>query len=75
MNWIDKIPTGMLAIAALVMALAPFTPEPHLLEKFRMLLAGTLTRPVDIFDVFWHLAPAILLAVQLIRRNTTRGRG
>jgi len=67
MEWIDKIPTGFLVVAAVLMALAPFTPEPHLVEKFRMLMAGTLTRPLDIFDVFWHLAPAILLAIKLIR--------
>ena len=74
MNWIDRIPTRMLAIMAVLMALAPFFPEPHLLEKARMLLDGTLTRPIDIFDVFWHLVPTILLAVQLVRRKSLRDR-
>lgn len=69
MEWIDKIPTGMLIAAAIFMALAPFTPEPHLVEKFRMLSEGTLKRPIDIFDVFWHLAPSILLAIKLFRAN------
>ena len=72
MAWIDKIPTRLLVIAAVLMAGAPFTPEPHLVDKARMLLSGTLTRPVDIFDVFWHLAPAILLASQLVRRRMAR---
>ncbi len=67
MKWFDDIPTGMLVVAALFMVAAPFTPEPHLVEKFRMLAAGTLTRPIDIFDVFWHLTPAVLLAVKLLR--------
>ncbi|MBT4932278.1 MAG: RND transporter [Rhodospirillaceae bacterium] len=67
MEWLDRIPTGMLVVAAILMALAPFTPEPHLLEKFRMLMAGTLKKPLDIFDVFWHLAPSALLAVKLFR--------
>ncbi len=75
MNWIDKIPTRMLVVIAVVMALAPFVPEPHLLEKARMLINGTLTRPVDIFDVFWHLIPAILLAIQFVRRSAPRDRG
>lgn len=75
MNWIDKIPTRMLVVIAVAMALAPFVPEPHLLEKARMLINGTLTRPVDIFDVFWHLIPAILLAIQFVRRNSARDRG
>lgn len=51
-----------LVILTLAMGLAPFTPEPHLVEKFRMLWQGELTRPLDIFDVFFHLVPAILLA-------------
>ena len=67
MEWLDRIPTGMLVVAAILMALALFTPEPHLLEKFRMLMAGTLKKPLDIFDVFWHLAPSALLAVKLFR--------
>ena len=67
MEWLDNIPIGVLIAAAILMALAPFSPEPHLVEKFRMLREGTLTRPLDIFDVFWHLAPSVLLAVKLIR--------
>ena len=69
MEWIDKIPTAGLIIVAVLLALAPFSPEPHLVEKFKMLKAGTLTRPLDIFDVFWHLSPSILLAIKLIRAH------
>lgn len=54
-----------LIILTLAMGLAPFTPEPHLVEKFRMLQQGGLTRPLDIFDVFFHLAPALLLAAKI----------
>ncbi len=57
----------MLIAAAVFMLLAPFTPEPHLLEKYRMLMAGTLRKPIDIFDVFWHLAPTALLIWKLFR--------
>ena len=67
MEWLDKIPTGALIIAAIVMALAPFTHEPHLWEKHKMLRAGTLSRPLDIFDVFWHLLPTMLLIAKLVR--------
>ena len=35
--WIDRIPTGGLAIAALLLGLAPFHPQPHLVEKLGML--------------------------------------
>ena len=67
MNLIDKIPTPGLIAVTLLMALAPFSPQPHLLEKFNMLMAGTLGKPVDIFDVFWHLLPGIILAIKLVR--------
>ena len=33
MKWLDKIPLSLLLPLAVVMALAPFTPEPHLWEK------------------------------------------
>ena len=42
-HWLDQVPLGMLAIIALLLALAPFSPEPHLWEKLKMLVAGTLT--------------------------------
>lgn len=61
MRWLDKIPYPLLIAAAVFMLGAPFVPEPHLVEKARMLAEGRLTRPLDIFDVFWHLLPAILL--------------
>lgn len=69
LRWIDGLPLMPLAVIAVVMLLAPFTPEPHLVEKWRMLRAGELHRPIDIFDVAWHLAPTLLLLVHLVRRN------
>ncbi len=65
MHWLDRIPYSLLIAAALFMLGAPFVPEPHLVEKARMLAEGLLTRPLDIFDVFWHLAPAVLLGLKL----------
>jgi hypothetical protein len=67
MEWLDRIPVGMLVLVAIVMALAPFTPEPHLVEKFKMFMAGNLKKPLDIFDVFWHLSPSALLLAKLLR--------
>jgi len=64
---IDRIPLLPLAVAATVMALAPFAPEPHLLEKSRMLINGTLIKPIDIFDLFWHSFLLLLLVIRLIR--------
>jgi len=69
MSFLDHLPTSVLLILALMMAGAPFVPEPHLVEKARMLAEGTLTRPLDWFDVAWHLFPAILLALKLSLRR------
>jgi hypothetical protein len=69
MQLIDRIPYPVLIVLTLFMLGAPFVPEPHLVEKMRMLAEGTLTRPLDIFDVFWHLLPAALLAVKIARSN------
>jgi hypothetical protein len=65
MSWLDRIPYPLLIAAAVFMLGAPFVPEPHLVEKARMLAEGRLTRPLDIFDVLWHLAPAVLLGLKL----------
>ena len=61
MSLIRKLPFPILIIATAFMLGAPFVPEPHLLEKTRMLVQGTLSRPLDIFDLLWHLLPAALL--------------
>ncbi|MCU7920607.1 MAG: RND transporter [Candidatus Thiodiazotropha sp. (ex Dulcina madagascariensis)] len=66
-SWLDRIPLHIIALAAVVLALAPFVPEPHLWEKLKMLASGALHRPMDIFDLFMHGAPVILLIIKLIR--------
>ena len=38
--------------------------EPHLIEKINMLMAGTLVKPLDIFDLVLHSAPIILLLLK-----------
>ena len=52
---IDKIPYSILIVIAVLMILAPFRPMPHVLEKLIMLKNGTLTKPIDIFDLFFHM--------------------
>jgi len=70
---LDRIPLNLLLIAALMLGLAPFFPEPHLWEKLKMLAAGTLRQPVDIFDLLLHATPVVLLIVKLARMVATRG--
>ncbi len=72
MHWLDRIPLTLLLPLAVLLALAPFTPEPHLVEKLGMLYEGTLSRPVDIFDLFMHGAPLLLLVLKLARRVRTQ---
>lgn len=69
MKLLDKIPLGPLILAAIFMSLAPFKPQPHLWEKLNMLLEGALSRPVDIFDLFWHSFLIILVVIKLVRRS------
>ncbi|HID45885.1 MAG TPA: RND transporter [Chromatiaceae bacterium] len=72
MKWIDEIPLGFLVLAAAFFGLMPFTPEPHVWEKLKMLAAGNLVRPLDIFDLVLHGTPWVLLGVKLWREAQLR---
>jgi hypothetical protein len=45
----------------------PFRPMPHVLEKLIMLKNGMLNKPRDIFDLFFHTVPSILLIIKFFR--------
>jgi hypothetical protein len=75
MRFIRELPFPLLIVATVLMLGAPFVPEPHLVEKARMLSQGTLTKPLDIFDVFWHLLPAALLAWKTVLWRQGRATG
>jgi hypothetical protein len=64
---LDKIPWWLLIVAAVLMLIAPVRPMPHVVEKLIMLKNGTLTRPLDIFDLFFHLLPTLLLILKMYR--------
>ena len=72
LNWLDEIPYFLLIVVAIVMFLAPFKPMPHVIEKLIMLKSGTLSKPIDIFDLFFHLIPAILLIIKIVRNIGTQ---
>lgn len=74
MNWLDNIPLPMLLIISLTLGLAPFAPEPHVIEKLKMLFDGSLSRPVDIFDLLMHGTPWVLLGLKSIRLLGTNGK-
>jgi hypothetical protein len=75
MSYLDQIPLTLLVLAALTLGLAPFLPEPHIWEKLKLLAAGDLVRPIDIFDLLLHAAPWALLAAKLMRLAATSGQG
>ncbi len=69
MAWLDKIPFPLLLIIAVMLGIAPYPsqPQPHLVEKIIMLSQGELSKPVDIFDLFLHATPTILLILKGLR--------
>lgn len=67
MDFLDQIPWNLAIIAALTLGLAPFFPEPHIWEKLKMLVAGDLAKPIDIFDLVLHAAPWLLLLLKVLR--------
>jgi hypothetical protein len=57
-----KLPLFPLILGSLTLGLAPFTPEPHLWQKLKMLAGGELNTVVDSFDLLMHgFMPALLL--------------
>ncbi len=72
---LTRIPWVFLLPVAVVLGLAPFRPEPHLMEKLRMLVAGQLIKPIDIFDLLMHGTPLLLVAGKLLAGRATSFNG
>ncbi|MDP2758606.1 MAG: RND transporter [Desulfurivibrionaceae bacterium] len=64
LRFLDQLPFPVLIVFAIFMLLAPFHPMPHVVEKIIMLKNGLLHRPIDIFDLLFHLAPLLLLILK-----------
>lgn len=64
-EFLARIPFHYALIIALSLGLAPFVPEPHVWEKLKMLAAGTLSRPLDIFDLLLHGVPWVILILKI----------
>ncbi|MFD1508690.1 RND transporter [Lacimonas salitolerans] len=67
MTVLDNLSWPVVILLCVVLGGAPFVPEPHLVEKLRMLGQGTLTRPMDILDLAMHGAPFALLVAKIVR--------
>lgn len=66
-KFIDRIPLFLLIMITVFFAIVPLNATPHLVEKVNMLFDGVLTKPIDIFDLFMHGTPAVLLVIRVIR--------
>lgn len=56
------------------LGLAPFVPEPHVIEKLRWLFTGAPFRPLDLFDLLLHGSPWVLLVAYGARTLLKRSR-
>ena len=64
-EYIAKMPWGLLLLACLTLGLAPFSPH-HIWEKLQMLSKGELVRPLDWFDLVLHGTPWVLLIMKAV---------
>ncbi|MBK6607993.1 MAG: hypothetical protein KBF99_04475 [Leptospiraceae bacterium] len=64
LSFLDKITYTNLIIGAVLMGLAPFVPMPHSIEKILLLVKGELTKPIDIFDLLFHLSPLFIIGLK-----------
>ena len=65
-NYINQIPWIVVILLCITLGLAPYTPQPHVIEKLILLIDGKLNNPIDIFDFLMHLSPFILLTLKII---------
>jgi hypothetical protein len=72
MTWVDRTPFWLFLLLVATLGLAPFTPEPHLVEKLRWIWQGHPFRPIDVFDLFLHATPWVLLGIKGYRHWRTR---
>lgn len=68
MKIVRALPFSVLIILCLTLGLAPFSPEPHIWEKIKLLAAGELTVPIDIFDLCMHGLPFVLLFIKVMTK-------
>lgn len=62
---------------SLTLGLAPFYPHAHIWKQLVNLARGTLTEPLDVFDLVLHGAPwiALFVSVGMLSVDASRQRG
>ncbi|NNK13924.1 MAG: RND transporter [Desulfofustis sp.] len=72
MKIVRALPFSVLIILCLTLGLAPFSPEPDVWVKIKLLAAGELTVPIDIFDLCMHGLPFVLLFIKMMTKVTRK---
>jgi hypothetical protein len=69
---LDRLPWWVAIVLVVTLGLAPFVPQPHLIEKLSMLSRGELKQAIDIFDLLFHAIPFAIIFYKLFFRFTQR---
>ena len=67
-RFLDTLPAFPTILIGCALFLAPFSPEPHLVEKFNMVREGVVLAPIDIFDVLLHGSAGVLAISMIVRQ-------
>ena len=66
----------LVVMACLLLGLAPFVPEPHLLGKLRWVAGGAVgMQAMDWFDLAWHGLPWVLLLRLIFLKTFASSKG
>lgn len=71
-EWLNGLAWRWPILGSLTLGLAPWAPQPHLLEKLTLLFAGDLVRWIDLFDLLMHAAFPLLLFAKVVVVLATR---
>ena len=69
MRILDQLPWIVVIGLCATLGLAPYAPEPHVIEKLKMLAAGELARGIDWLDLALHGLPWALLIAKTLRQT------
>lgn len=62
------------ALASMTLGLAPFYPHAHIWKQLTNLARGTLSAPIDVFDLAMHGAPWVALVVTVTQLSISASR-
>ena len=63
-------------IGSVMLGLAPFVPEPHIVGKLRWVMGGAIgMQTMDWFDLLWHGWPFVWLVAAILALVISKTRG